>query len=139
MNNVAMNTLEHVSEAHAHTLLLVTYLGVEMVTHRVYISSNLKDSSKLFSILFLLTLLMLSVLEFPLFHTVLSNTDTIRCFHSDLSGGMLCYLTVALISIPLVVYDIEYESGLRVVEVSSFVKPSLQFPAHITVVFTVPH
>lgn len=63
----------NVLEAHVHILLLTIYLVVEMVGHRIYISSDLKASSKLSSMLLLLLLLLPSVLEFPMLN-VLSNT-----------------------------------------------------------------
>ena len=69
-------------------------------------SSNLKDSFKLFSILFLLTLLLLSVLEFPV-SCILSNIDTIGCFHSGHSDGMLWCLMATLISISFITCDAE--------------------------------
>lgn len=69
-------------------------------------SSNLKDSFKLFSILFLLTLLLPSVLEFPVF-CILSNTDIIGCFHSGRSDGMLRCLMATLISISFIACDAE--------------------------------
>lgn len=81
-----------------------------MVGHSVYVSSNLKDSNKLFFLLFL-TSLLLSVLALPRF-LLLSNTDIIRCFYSGHCDGILSYLIMALISIPLITYDIEHLSYL---------------------------
>lgn len=88
-------------EAHIHILLLAVYLGVEIVGPRIYTSLDLKDSFKMSSMLFLLILILPSVLEFPLFH-ILSNTGIMGRFHS---GGVMWYLTMALISIPLLTYE----------------------------------
>ena len=78
---------------------------------RSHVSSDLKDSSKLFSILFLL-LLLPSGFEFPLFR-ILSDTDIIRCFHCGHSGGIACCLMVAVISTPFIIYDVEQLSYLQ--------------------------
>lgn len=92
-------------EARVHILLLAVYIGVEMVGPRIYISSDLEGSSKLSSML-LLILLLPSVLKFPLFY-VLSDTDIIGHFHS---GWVMWYPMVALISIPLITYEVEHLS-----------------------------